>query len=229
MSTYFDGPPDEWGVPVATEPRPAVNEAQAKRLRDAWVQAVRRHHERRTGYPSSYNSSVVWDGGVHRVNKKHYQPVWPQLVARARQLDVDPFELVESLFETAVSDNVPTPREIFSPANVARVRRRRTAYEETLASRLRSDEANFMAAEWAARVANPDPAAAGRFALNDMRRPISAAFRYSAARLRRYADVAERWRAQALAEVAYCPGGYLKYWSHVLPDDLKAAAAAALK
>lgn len=228
-----DRPPDSWddSVPNAGNGE-QVNEPlmkQASDLRAAWILAVRSHVQRQNGgEPCSYNSNLKWDGGLCRATRRNYKPVWPKLVLQARSEGLDPIRLVTVLFAawgTGPSPN--TPNLMLSPENVARYHRHLRNTENRIRIRLGTDESIYLSAVRSVNFVIADPDAAARFVLNDLGRKLSPLFRYSIATMKNMADVADRWRALAMDQLAQAPESYLEAWSNIIPQDITAAARAA--
>ena len=204
---------------MRTRPAGPDDDADASRLREAYVAAVRALHDRRNpgGQPSRYNSNVTFDGGYHATSGRTYKPLWPKLAAQAREVGFDPVILVRVLFAAWTADNAPTPHKLLDGDNVGRCRRLAATRRAAVATALRTEEAVFRSALWAAAQSVTDAPAAVRYVLNDMGQPMSPLFRLCAARLRGCDDVAARWHAAAVAQYDAEPGYYRESWGHILP------------
>lgn len=227
-----DGPPDDWGESPprsgSTDPISDSVAREADKLRTAWILAVREHVQRQTNEPCTYNSKICWDGGYCRDTRRTYKPVWPKLVLKARSEGLDPVRLVAVLFAAWGTGPSPRPHDIVSPANVARYHTHVRLIGQRARIALGTEEVIYKSAVWSASQAIPDPEAAVRFALNDMSRKMTPLFRYSIATMKNMADVADRWRDLARDQICRAPEGYLAAWSLIIPQDVAAAAKAAV-
>jgi hypothetical protein len=205
-------------------PDPVEVEA-ALRLRRAYVMAVRELHGRLSGQPSRYDSHPRWDGGIDKRTGRSYKtPVWPRIVRRAKAEGLDPQALVAALFRHWSSDTVPTPNHLFG-ADVVRRCRAASAAGMAFVARLRTDEANWRTALWAAGHELVDPDAALDAALMDLTRPVSPLFRYCVARWRNRRTAAASWEAAARQQFSAEPEAYRRDWATLLPADLAGVPA----
>lgn len=228
----MSGPPDDMDedeqVDVSGVNTSSSDARDADNLRTAWILAVRNHVQKQTKQPCTYNSKVSLDGGFCRDSRRTYKPVWPKLVAAAKQEGLDPLRLVAVLFASLTTGPSPRrPSEILSPANIVRYHELVRTSKNRTAAALRTEEAVYSSAVWSASQMFPDPRMAVRFVLNDMSRQLSPLFRYSVARTHDMTDVAERWRELATRQATESPEGYLDAWGPIIPQDIIAAASCA--
>lgn len=215
-------PPDSWDEADTAPDSPGRINSSIAELRAAWIAAVRRHHEQRTGAKSNYTSKPRWDGGYDRRTGKTYKKsYWSTVVELAAQHSIDPCLLVDRLFDNWPGLTAPMPTDLVSPENLTRALRAKTEAKITAATDLRTEEAVFTADTWGARQFIPDPQAADRYVLNDVGRPLSPLFRYIAARLRKYDDIAGHWWPAARLQFQKAPDAYLAAWGRLIPDEIK--------
>lgn len=222
-----DMPPDEWDevIPAASgsgRTRPYMD-PESERLRSAWVASVRRYHERRTGEECVYQSKPFWDGGFCKSSGRTYKPYWPTVVARVREMGIDPVALVEALFSFWVGTSAPKPPDIVSGDNLARYRSNEATASRRVFAAIKTEEAVYRSALWAAGLSIPDPKGAVRHVLNDTGRALSPLFRYCVAVMSGVPDVAARWRIAAVHQYKKLPAAYHRSWREILPADLSAA------
>jgi len=220
-----DDLPETWDDEAGGEPAAVDPGADAHRLRAAWIAAVRELHYRREGEPSRYTPKPIWDGGTCRQTGRTYKAVWPGLAARARQMGLDPVDLVQTLFSHRVGAT-PAPHAMFGEDNVAACRRAAESVGRRAGASLVTEEAVFRSAVWAAGLTIPDRDAAVRFVLNDVGRTMSALFRYCVAVVYGLPEVAARWRTAAVAQYRKNEKAYNEHWGRILPADLVTARSA---
>lgn len=202
------------------EPKENKLDDACKRLRNAWILAVRSTHEKRAGSPSNYNSKPMWDGGVCPRTKRSYKSIWPKIVRIATQNNIDPINLVTMLFSSILDGSTPTPHELIYESNIKKCSEEKKSIERSAPADLNSHEAIFRSAIWAANQSIPDPEAAKRYVLNDIGRTLTPLFRYCVAKICGMEDIAEGWKISALNQYNKYPDVYIRYWKNILPSEL---------
>ena len=206
-----------------TPERPQLD-PDSEALRAAWISAVRKYHQARTGDVCKYNSKAYWDGGQCRQTSRVYKPKWPDFVRQARRQGVHNIvDLVPALFSTVVSDNVPLPSELVTPKNISRCRKIVEERKLRIAESLKTEESVYRLAVFNASMQFPSRDEACRFVLRDLGRPLSPLFRYCVARIMNMPDVATAWYTQAREQFDFDRVTYTQHWRPLLPAELLTA------
>ena len=198
----------------------------ADQIRELYTKAYRLFRELR-GVKCTYGDRVIpqWDGGVDAYGRRH-KAIWPKIADVSCRGNVDPHELVRSVFARHTGVNPPTPNMMLSAAVIEEARTAMTLRREEIRSVLPEHVKTFEAAMYTLQVVLgiPPSLKAAAAVLGDPTVTLPPIFRYCMAEKLGIRTVQDQYEDAALFELVFMFKEYKAAWGDFIPKGLLAKA-----